>query len=149
MYAALYFTDVHGNPFALRSAQKVEAWQFPGGNVEHGDITPFATAVRECREETGINFVEPPRLLLTHFLAPESGWPCAKIGFVFDGGVLTPDDLDRIVLDPAEHSEWLIQPLDEWKRVMSPRLFARTAVLFEARRTNSATFLCEPGHVTS
>lgn len=113
MYAALYFTDRDGNPFALRSSQKAEAWQMPGGNVEHGDATPFATAVRECLEETGIDFTGTPSLLLTYFLGPSSGWPCAKIGFVFDGGVLAPEKLDEIVLDPAEHSGWMVRPLQE------------------------------------
>lgn len=145
MYAALFFTDCNGNPFALRSSQKVEAWQMPGGNVDHGDATPFETAVRECREEIGIEFTGTPALLLTHFLGPGSGWPCAKIGFVFDGGVLTPAELDQIVLDPAEHSGWLIQPLHEWQKTMSTRLFTRVAALAEARRTRRAALHCEPG----
>jgi protein-L-isoaspartate(D-aspartate) O-methyltransferase len=146
MYAALYFTDQDGHPFALRSAQKAEAWQLPGGNVEHGDASPFATAVRECQEETGIEFADPPTLLLTHFLPPEPGWPCAKVGFVFDGGILTPDDLERITLDPSEHRDWLVQPLEAWRATMSRRLFARVRALDEARRTGSAVFLCEPTH---
>lgn len=143
MYAALYFTDRAGNPFALRSAYNVERWQFPGGNVEHCDASPFAAAVRECREETGIRFQGRPVLLLTHFLPPERRWPSARIGFVFDGGILTPDVLDRIVLDPEEHSEWLVQSLAEWETTMSRRLFARVTALSEARRTRSAAFLCE------
>ncbi|GAA2148708.1 NUDIX hydrolase [Actinomadura napierensis] len=143
MYAALYFTDETGNPLALRSAAKAEAWQLPGGNVEHGDGTPFATAVRECREETGLEFQGPPRLLLTHFLAPQSGWPCAKIGFVFDGGVLTQAELGQIVLDPGEHVSWQVQSLESWQRTMSTRLFTRVRALSEARRTGTATFLCD------
>lgn len=144
MYAALYFTDVDGDPLLLRSALGVETWQFPGGNVEHGDASPFATAVRECGEETGIEFGEPPVLLLTHFLPPQPRWPRAKIGFVFDGGTLTDAELGRIVLDPSEHTAWLVQPIGAWKATMSPRLFARVAAVDEARSSRSAAFLCEP-----
>ncbi|WP_207400891.1 NUDIX domain-containing protein [Actinomadura roseirufa] len=144
MYAALYFTDTDGDPLALRSAYSVETWQFPGGNVEHGDPTPFATAVRECREETGIDVVRPPRLLLTHYIPPRPAWPCAKIGFIFDGGALTAAELDGIVLDPSEHTGWLVRPLSVWRTVMSPRLFARVTALHEARVSGSAGFLCDP-----
>ncbi|MQY08318.1 NUDIX domain-containing protein [Actinomadura macrotermitis] len=144
MYAALYFTDAAGDPFLLRSAQGPETWQFPGGNVEHGDATPFATAVRECREETGIVFEGPPVLLLTHFLPPRPAWPCAKVGLVFDGGTLTPGVLDGVVLDPAEHTEWHVRPRAAWEAELSPRLRARLVALAEARRTGAAAYLCEP-----
>ncbi len=64
-------------------------WEFPGGKIEPGE-TPEAAAVRECREETGIE-VEPQfrypdefqeydhdRVLL-HFVAcrPAAASPCA------------------------------------------------------------------------
>ncbi|MCO5999511.1 NUDIX domain-containing protein [Actinoallomurus rhizosphaericola] len=94
----MYFTDVDGNPFALRSARSVEAWQFPGGNVEHGDVTPFDTAIRECQEEICLEFQGIPRLLLTHFLAPRPGWPCAKVGLCGFPVRARPRDLSRYLI---------------------------------------------------
>lgn len=143
MYGSLYFTDEAGHPLGLRSVERAESWQMPGGNVEHGDATPFATAVRECREETGLAFAGPAVLLLTHYLAPEAAWPCPKIGFVFDGGVLTPDDLARISLDPAEHDTYAVRPLAEWRQVMSPRTFTRLAALHRARANGAPEYLVD------
>lgn len=145
MYGALYFTDADGNPLGLQSVRSAESWQLPGGNVEHEDTSPFATAVRECREETGIVFTGEPVLLLTHFRAPDAAWPCAKVGFVFDGGILTREALDGIVLDPAEHRAWQVATLAEWEAMASTRVFRRINALAEARSRGAAGCVLEPG----
>lgn len=145
MYGALYFTDADGNPLGLQSVRSAESWQLPGGNVEHEDTSPFATAVRECREETGIVFTGEPVLLLTHFRAPDAAWPCAKVGFVFDGGTLTREALDGIVLDPAEHRAWQVATLAEWEAMASTRVFRRINALAEARSRGAAGCVLEPG----
>lgn len=62
-----------------------DLWTLPGGVVEHGE-TPWAAAVRETREETGID-VEPMRLAIVDWKTQ-----LADVVFVFEcrmiGGTL-------------------------------------------------------------
>ncbi|MEU7699091.1 NUDIX domain-containing protein [Streptomyces sp. NPDC015492] len=143
-YACLYFTDTRGRPFQLRAAYDTELWQWPGGNMDPGE-TPWETAVRECREETGIVFTGAPLLLGTHFVTDRGeDWPANHIGFVFDGGELTDEQIAGVVLDPEEHSEHRLHTLDEWEREMEPREFARLAGVDRARGTGTPFYLETP-----
>lgn len=45
---------VHGSRVLLISTQKGRRWQLPKGHIEEGE-TPEQAAVREVREETGVN----------------------------------------------------------------------------------------------
>ncbi|MEU6619882.1 NUDIX hydrolase [Streptomyces litmocidini] len=140
-YACLYFTDTAGRPFQLRAVYQSKPWQWPGGNMDPGE-TPWETAVRECREETGIVFTGEPRLLAAHFVTDRGAdWPANHIGFVFDGGELTDEQIAAVVLDPEEHSEYRLRTLDEWEREMNPREFARLAAVDRARRSGSTVYV--------
>ncbi|MFE7554005.1 NUDIX domain-containing protein, partial [Streptomyces gardneri] len=69
------------------------------------------------------------------------------IGFIFDGGELTDEQIAAVVLDPDEHSEYAVRSLEEWEREMHPREFARLAEIDRARRTRSTVYV-ETGAVT-
>lgn len=140
-YACLYFTDTRGRPFQLRATQASELWQWPGGNMDPGE-TPWETALRECREETGMVFSGEPRLLGAHFTSARGqDWPANHIGFIFDGGELTDEQIAAVVLDPAEHSAYRVRSLDEWEREMSPRGFRRLVAVDRARRAGTTIYL--------
>ena len=146
-FGCFYFTDTTGRHLAMRSRHDPDFWGWPGGNVERGEH-PLQTAVRECTEETGIDLrvtnpalVNQPRLLAVMFSSPGTGWPMAKAGFVFDGGELTHDQLDRIVLDPEEHTEWQVRPIAQWADLMSPQEYNRLQQVDTARRTGAAVYL--------
>ncbi|MFF5284642.1 NUDIX domain-containing protein [Streptomyces sp. 62] len=140
-YACLYFTDTAGRPFQLRATYTTESWQWPGGNMDPGE-TPWETAVRECHEETGLVFTGEPRLLAADFVTHRGeDWPANHIGFIFDGGELTDEQIASVVLDPEEHSEYRLRTLDEWEREMHPREFARLVEIDRARRTGSTVYV--------
>ncbi|MFF9143217.1 hypothetical protein ACF09G_37665 [Streptomyces albogriseolus] len=63
------------------------------------------------------------------------------MGFIFDGGRLTADQLDRIRLDPAEHDMWTVHDLATWQELMAPRAFARLDAVERARRGEGPTIL--------
>ncbi len=141
-YACLYFTDERGRPLQLKSCyESTEIWQNAGGNLDPGE-TPWQTAVRETREETGLVITGGPRpLLLTHFIPEEPSWPVSRVGFIFDGGILTDDQLDHIVLDPEEHSDWSVRTLDEWRQEMNAATYDRLTTADTARRTGTGAYL--------
>ncbi|WP_052443225.1 NUDIX domain-containing protein [Streptacidiphilus neutrinimicus] len=118
MFGALYWTDQHDRILCLCSARNPSIWQPAGGDFDHGDITPFDTACREGAEETGIKYTGPEQVLLVHYLAESTAWPCPKIGFVYDASQLTDDQLGAIRLDPAEHTEHAVHSLEQWAGVL-------------------------------
>ncbi|MGW3499045.1 methyltransferase [Streptomyces sp. NPDC001020] len=141
VYGCLYVRDEHDRPVQLRSVYGNRLWQLPGGNTDAGE-DPLGTACREAAEETGLELGQGrPRLLLMHYLHPGPRWPMGHIGFIFDGGNLTTEQLRRIRLDPAEHDLWAIHDLDEWRRLMGDESFARLEAIERARTGHGPQYL--------
>lgn len=139
-YACFFVTDERDRPIQLRAARNPEVWQWPGGNQDEGE-TPWQCAQREALEETGLAFGGDPKLLAVHFLPPLGDWTVNKIGFVFDGGRLTDEQIGSIVLDPDEHSELKVLPLSGWGRAMGSAGYRRLCAVAYARRTGTACYL--------
>ncbi|MEV6702608.1 NUDIX hydrolase [Streptomyces sp. NPDC051453] len=140
MYGCLYITDTRGFPVQMLSVCRGEEWQFPGGNTDFGE-NPWDTAVREFHEETGLTYEGEQRLLVSLFGARSGSWPLARVGFVFDGGMLTDEQITAIRLQPEEHTELRVAPMREWQTLMSPRTFKRLEAVHAARETGTAMFL--------
>lgn len=139
-FACVHFTDEDGRPLQLHSVYSPgHPWQMVGGTMDHGE-RPFETAVRECREETGLTVSGPPRLLATVYGLPGAQWPYSTIGMVFDGGRLTAEQIRGITLDPQEHDEVRVLPLAAWEALMPARDFERLSAVEEARRTGVAAY---------
>ncbi|MFF5157872.1 GNAT family N-acetyltransferase [Streptomyces sp. NPDC000348] len=139
-FACLYFTDEDDRPLQLRSVYSpAHPWQLVGGTMDAGE-RPWETAVRECREETGLTPSGPSRLLAAVYGLPGTPWPYSTIGLVFDGGRLTTAQIRGITLNPQEHDEVRVLPLAGWKALMPPRDFARLSAVAEARRTGEAAY---------
>ncbi|MEU9776857.1 GNAT family N-acetyltransferase [Streptomyces sp. NPDC047968] len=139
-FACVYYTDEDDRPLQLHSVYSpAHPWQLVGGTMDPGE-RPWETAVRECREETGLTPPSPPRLLATVYGLPGAGWPYSSLGTVFDGGRLTPAQIRGIVLDPREHDEVRVLPLAAWRALMPPGDFARLSAVERARRTGEAAY---------
>ncbi|MGW7362671.1 NUDIX domain-containing protein [Streptomyces sp. NPDC054841] len=141
VYSCFYVRDDRDRPAMLRSVYGGRPWQFPGGNSDAGEY-PLQTARRETAEETGLELGQgQPRLLLTHYLHPGPRWPMGKIGFIFDGGSLSPEQLRQIRVDPAEHDIWAIHGLDEWRPLLAEGAFARLEAIERARTGRGPQYL--------
>lgn len=143
VFAGLMFTDEAGRLLQLKSVeeQRLERWQWPGGNLDDSRETPWKVAIRECREETGIQFRGEPRLLGMRFITPRPYWPYAHLGFFFDGGTLTDTQLQAIRLDPHEHTAWEVRDLEDWRPDLDPDDYDRAAALLAARGTGTPGYL--------
>jgi len=140
VYACFFVTDRDDRPVQLRAVRNPRLWQWPGGNMDPGE-TPWQCAVREAREETGLTLATEPRLLAVHFLPPLGDWTTHKIGFIFDGGRLSQEQIESIVLDPEEHSECAVKPLEVWRREQEPLSFQRLEAVSRARATGITCYL--------
>ncbi|MFE0929265.1 NUDIX domain-containing protein [Streptomyces mutabilis] len=100
--AALFFNQA-GEVLIVNPTYK-DYWNLPGGAVDvDQDETPLDAAVRETREELGI---EPPiGRLLVHAWVTVAGRGAQAL-YVFDGGVLSAADQASITLQESELSEY-------------------------------------------
>ncbi|CAL9612771.1 hypothetical protein SUDANB121_05686 [Nocardiopsis dassonvillei] len=114
----------------------------PGGYIEHGE-TPSRAAAREVKEELGIT---PPlgRLLVVDW-APNRSEGDKQL-FVFDGGVLDQEWLDRIVLDPGELTGYEFHEVASIAEATIPRLARRITHAAYAREQGTVVYL-ENGEV--
>src|SRR3954453_18758089 len=108
--AGLLMHDDQGRILMVRPTYK-EGWDIPGGYVET-DESPAQAAERELAEELNLRR-SPGRLLVVDWAPhPAEG---DKLLFVFDGGTLTPAEVDALQLGADEIAEaryWLPDELD-------------------------------------
>lgn len=139
--AGVLFYDSDDRVLLVETSYK-PSWEIPGGAVEAHE-TPWSTASREVREELGID--QPIGRLVVIDYVPEEGVMPEGLAFVFDGGLLTSDDVDRLNSnDPEIVSVGLYSLADAGDR-LKPRLAGRIAAALEAVRVGDLA-LCENGN---
>ena len=112
----------------------------PGGYLEHGE-TPTEAAAREVREELGIS-PSIGRLLVIDWAPNQIEGD--KLLFLFDGGTLTAEYLDKIQLDPAEITRYEFHDVAQVHELTITRL-ARRIVQGQAARQDGSTRYLEHG----
>ncbi|MFJ6378612.1 NUDIX domain-containing protein [Kitasatospora sp. NPDC092039] len=149
-YGCFLVTDPQGRVLGMRSTVNPDVWNFPGGNVEHGE-TPFTTALREAQEELGLDLAtENPAVIARRRLVAViheqvgTDYPVPACGYVFDGGVLTPEQQARIRLDPAEHTELRFETAHAWRQLMEPSRYQRLRQVLRAHRSGVPLYLEHP-----
>ncbi|MEU9059104.1 NUDIX hydrolase [Streptomyces sp. NPDC048430] len=110
--AAAIVTDQVGRVLLVNPTYREDdRWLLPGGAAEPGEH-PLNACRREIAEELGLQDLALPDVLAIHSLSPhhpdiKPGMPCpGEIRYIFDGGTLTPDEVQAIRLPPKELSEF-------------------------------------------
>lgn len=139
--AGVVYRDEEQRVLLVETSYK-EEWDIPGGSVEAGE-PPWRTAQREVFEEVGID--RPlGRLLVIDYVPTEGPMP-EGMAFLWDGGLLTDEQLRAITLtDPEILSVKFCAPEDV-TRLAKPALAGRIAAALAAVRENRLA-LCECGH---
>lgn len=134
--AGALFFDPDGRVMIVQPSYKPQR-DIPGGFVEPEE-TPYEACVREIAEELGIH---PPigRLLVADWAPdPEAG---EMVLFVFDGGVLDAETLERITFPDDEITAFGFHPVEEMDDLLIPRLARRVTAAVTARELGETVYL--------
>jgi 8-oxo-dGTP pyrophosphatase MutT (NUDIX family) len=140
--AGALFFDEAGRVLIVEPSYK-DHWEIPGGVVEENE-PPLAGARREVREELGLDR-EPGRLLVVDWSPPRARRTVDIMAFVFDGGVLSAEEIGRIRLQAEELRGYRFCRVDdevnETAGLLPPILTKRVAAAVRARATGHTLYL--------
>ncbi|MFV8186052.1 NUDIX domain-containing protein [Streptomyces sp. AF1B] len=140
--AAALFRDAEGRVLLVEPNYR-EGWALPGGTIESdGGETPRQGAHRETLEEIGLD-VELGRLLAVDWVY-RAGWP-PLVAYLYDGGVLTADDLKAIRLQEEELLSWRLVERDRLADHLHGTLARRVMVALDVLADGSGTAELENG----
>ncbi|MBL1073724.1 NUDIX hydrolase [Nocardia sp. 2] len=137
MGSGILFVDDADRVLLVEPTYK-DHWELPGGVVEAGE-SPYATAVREVREELGLT-VTPGPLLVVDWLPP-GRYPDDSIMYLFDGGVLGADRTRAITLQAEELRSWAWCDAAAVADRLPDRMVRRVEGALRARRDRTALYL--------
>ena len=140
MSAGAIFRNVEGDVLLVNPTYK-EPWEIPGGIVEANE-SPKQGCIREVKEEIGLT-INPSRLLLIGY-RPESEMATESLTFHFYGGTLDASDIDRIVLQLDELSEFRFIPPRELDNYLAPAEARRVQLGLEVWEIEQTVYLDEP-----
>ncbi|MEU6464028.1 NUDIX hydrolase [Streptomyces sp. NPDC046976] len=141
--AAALFRDRAGRVLLVEPNYR-EGWGLPGGTVESDSgETPRQGARRETLEEIGLNRALG-RLLAVDWVPGTARPPL--VAYVYDGGVLTDDELGAIRLQEAELLSWRLVPRAELAGHLPGALGRRVLAALDALTDGSGPAELENGH---
>lgn len=110
--------------------------EIPGGIIEALE-SPKTCATRETLEELGLSLVLGRLLVVDHHLLETD----EALLFVFDGGVLTQNQIKQIRLPETELSSFRFVPRAKLPKILTERMARRLENAFVALETNQTLYL--------
>lgn len=141
--ATVLFTDPESRVLVVQPTYLPHGqWILPGGGCDSDTgESPRQAAVREVREELGLVRSLGPLLAVDWINKPPHP---ARVGYVYDGGLLTAEDSAAIQLPEVELSNWRFVTAAEAEALLPARLSARVHACMAARAAGvGAIELCE------
>ncbi|WET81167.1 NUDIX hydrolase [Amycolatopsis sp. QT-25] len=138
--AGVLLRDDRSRILLVETTYKTE-WEIPGGAVE-ADEAPWTTAARELHEELGMTRALGTLLVIDHIRV--QGVMPEGLAFVFDGGLVTEDEVRGIRSTDPEIRSVGLYSLEETERLVKSNLHARISTALRAVDTGRTVF-CEGG----
>ncbi|MEV5550335.1 NUDIX hydrolase [Streptomyces sp. NPDC052309] len=140
--AAALFRDARDRVLIVEPNYR-EGWALPGGTIESEDgETPRQGAWRETLEEIGLD-VRVGRLLAVDWVDGAGRPPI--VAYLYDGGVLSEDDLKAIRLQEEELVSWRLVPREELGGYLLGSLHGRVLAALDVLAEGSGTAELENG----
>ncbi|GGJ33278.1 NUDIX domain-containing protein [Streptomyces brasiliensis] len=141
--AAALLRDAEGRVLLVEPNYR-EGWGLPGGTIESDDgETPRQGACRETAEEIGLD-VELGRLLAVDWVHGPGQPPL--VAYLYDGGVLSDDELRSIRLQEEELLSWRLVPREEITDRLPGALGRRVLAALDVLAEGSGTAELENGN---
>jgi len=128
MAAGALFRDGTGRVLLVDPTYK-ETWDLPGGAVE-AEESPHAACRREVGEELGLD--RPPGRVLAVDWVPSRPERPEGLIVVYDGGVLSAEEIAAIAVADEELAGFAFVPTDEVPALVTPLLARRIAACLAA-----------------
>lgn len=96
-----------------------ESWLTPGGSVDEGE-SPLACATRETKEEIGLNITNLQLVGVYH--STGKGMYPDSLKFIFNGGILSDEQIANIQLQTEELEEYTFKSIPEALPLLSNSL---------------------------
>jgi 8-oxo-dGTP diphosphatase len=137
MAAGALFRDGTGRVLLVDPTYK-ETWDLPGGAVE-AEESPHAACRREVGEELGLD--RPPGRVLAVDWVPSRPERPEGLIVVYDGGVLSADEIAAIAVADEELAGFAFVPADEVPALVTPLLARRVAACLAAAEAGTVAAL--------
>ena len=135
MASGALITNETGEVMILYTTYK-DRWEIPGGIVEANE-SPRDACRREIKEELGLD-LEVGRLLCVDYSINVED--VENLQFIFDGGVLSQEQIDQIVLADGEIKSFSFL-LDKKEMMQRERLGPRLIKSLEAKEKGTCYYL--------
>lgn len=136
MSAGAIFLNKSGEILLVKPHYK-DVWEIPGGMVDTNE-SPQQACVREVKEEINLN-IKPDKLLVVDF-SKQQEFRGDSLQFVFWGGVLAPDEIEKIKLQDGELTEFKFFTLEQAMPKISAKMKIRLAKSLQAHKTDKTLF---------
>jgi 8-oxo-dGTP pyrophosphatase MutT (NUDIX family) len=141
--AGVLIRDEDGRVLLLETSYKPE-WEIPGGAAEV-DEAPWTTAVREVREELGLDLALGRLLIIDH--VPADDVMPEGLAFIWDGGTWSEAAINGAARSDPEIISARFCAADEVSTHVKPILAGRIAAAISAAE-RGVTALCTNGALT-
>ncbi|MDX3520399.1 NUDIX domain-containing protein [Streptomyces scabiei] len=142
--ATVLFTDAESRVLVVQPTYLPQGqWILPGGGCDSDTgESPRQAAVREVREELGLDRSLGPLLAVDWINKPPHP---ARVGYVYDGGLLTEKDTAEIRLPERELRNWRFVTAAEVEALLPARLSARVHACLAARAARAGAIELHEG----